>query len=319
VSQQAAGTNPQAASAPRARPSRFAGPQTSWGRRRERLGWLLVLPSVLVVAVVALYPLLRTFQLSFTNQRLSSTRAVRFVGLENYTFLLSDSTFLRSISNTVLFSLSSVCFETILGLVIALVIHSNFKGRGLLRTAMLIPWAIPTAVSSQMWAWMYNDVYGVVNDILVTRLHLLNDKVAWLASPSLALPAIVSVDVWKTTPFMALLILAGLQVIPEDIYEAATVDGASRWQQFWTMTMPLLRPALLVALIFRSLDALRVFDIIYIMKGTATETVSMAVLARQTMIDLGQIGAGSALSVIIFLILAVFVVAYTRFMKVEEA
>jgi trehalose/maltose transport system permease protein len=118
---------------------------------------------------------------------------------------------------------------------------------------------------------------------------------------------------------MALLILAGLQVIPEDIYEAATVDGASRWQQFWTMTMPLLRPALLVALIFRSLDALRVFDIIYIMKGTATETVSMAVLARQTMIDLGQIGAGSALSVIIFLILAVFVVAYTRFMKVEEA
>jgi len=319
VSQQAAGTNPQEASAPRARPSRFAGPQTSWGRRRERLGWLLVLPSVLVVAVVALYPLLRTFQLSFTNQRLSSTRAVRFVGFENYTFLLSDSTFLRSISNTVLFSLSSVCFETILGLIIALVIHSNFKGRGLLRTAMLIPWAIPTAVSSQMWAWMYNDVYGVVNDILVTRLHLLNDKVAWLASPSLALPAIVSVDVWKTTPFMALLILAGLQVIPEDIYEAATVDGASRWQQFWTMTMPLLRPALLVALIFRSLDALRVFDIIYIMKGTATETVSMAVLARQTLIDLGQIGAGSALSVIIFLILAVFVVAYTRFMKVEEA
>lgn len=316
---QQAGTNPQATSAPRVRPSRFAGPQTSWGRRREQLGWLLVLPSVLVVAVVALYPLLRTFQLSFTNQRLSSTRAVRFVGFENYTFLLSDSTFLRSISNTVIFSLSSVCLETILGLIIALVIHSNFKGRGLLRTAMLIPWAIPTAVSSQMWAWMYNDVYGVVNDILVTRLHLLNDKVAWLASPSLALPAIVSVDVWKTTPFMALLILAGLQVIPEDIYEAATVDGASRWQQFWTMTMPLLRPALLVALIFRSLDALRVFDIIYIMKGTATETVSMAVLARQTLIDLGQIGAGSALSVIIFLILAVFVVAYTRFMKVEEA
>jgi trehalose/maltose transport system permease protein len=263
--------------------------------------------------------LVRTFLLSFTNQRLSSTRAVSFVGISNYTDLLQDPTFLRSISNTVLFAVASVFFETILGLIIALTIHSNFKGRGLLRTAMLIPWAIPTAVSSQMWAWMYHDVFGVINDLLVTRLGILPTKVAWLASPTLALPAIVAVDVWKTTPFMALLLLAGLQIIPEDIYEAATVDGASRWQQFWTMTLPLLRPALLVALIFRSLDALRVFDIIYIMKGTATETVSMAVLARQTMIDLGRLGEGAAISVIIFIILSLFVIAYTRFVRVEEA
>lgn len=318
MSQQAASTKTKAASGP-VRASRFAGPQSAWARRRERLGWLLVAPSVLVVIVVALYPLLRTFQLSFTNQRLSSTREVRWVGLDNYTYLLQDSTFLRSISNTVIFSAGSVFFEALLGLIIALVIHSNFKGRGLMRTAMLIPWAIPTAVSSQMWAWMYNDVFGVINDLLYTRLGLLSEKIAWLAEPSLALPAIVSVDVWKTTPFMALLLLAGLQVIPEDIYEAATVDGASPWQQFWSLTFPLLRPALLVALIFRSLDALRVFDIIYIMKGTATETVSMAVLARQTMIDLGRLGEGAAMSVIIFLILAVFVLIYTRFMRVEEA
>ncbi|HEU4323670.1 MAG TPA: sugar ABC transporter permease [Roseiflexaceae bacterium] len=317
MSQQAA-TNTKAASGP-ARASRFAGPQSAWARRRERLGWLLVTPSVLVVVVVALYPLLRTFIASFTNERMGSTRPTRWVGFENYTYLLGDSTFLKSVTNTVIFSLSSVFFEALLGLIIALVIHSNFKGRGLMRTAMLIPWAIPTAVSSQMWTWMYNDVFGVINDLLYTRLGLISEKIAWLASPSLALPAIVSVDVWKTTPFMALLILAGLQVIPEDIYEAATVDGANRWQQFWSLTFPLLRPALLVALIFRSLDALRVFDIIYIMKGTATETVSMAVLARQTMIDLRQIGAGSAVSVVIFLILAVFVVIYTRFMRVEEA
>ncbi|GAB4213588.1 MAG: sugar ABC transporter permease [Roseiflexaceae bacterium] len=318
MSQQAASTNTKAASGP-ARASRFAGPQSVWARRRERLGWLLVSPSLLVVLVVAFYPLLRTFQLSFTNERLGSTRPVSWVGFDNYTFLLGNAGFLRSIGNTVIFSISSVFFEALLGLIIALVIHSNFKGRGLMRTAMLIPWAIPTAVSSQMWTWMYNDVFGVINDLLVVRLGLLNEKVAWLANPSLALPAIVSVDVWKTTPFMALLILAGLQVIPEDIYEAATVDGANRWQQFWSLTFPLLRPALLVALIFRSLDALRVFDIIYIMKGTAPETVSMAVLARQTMIDLGRLGQGAALSVIIFLILAVFVVIYTRFMRVEEA
>jgi len=274
---------------------------------------------MLVVAVVALYPLLRTFQLSFTNQRLSSVREVRWVGISNYTDLLVDSTFRRAIGNTVTFALASVFFETLLGLIIALVIHSNFRGRGLLRTAMLIPWAIPTAVSSQMWAWMYNDVFGVINDLLFTRLHLISTKIAWLASPTLALPAIVAVDVWKTTPFMALLLLAGLQIIPEDIYEAATVDGANRLQQFWTMTLPLLKPALMVALIFRTLDALRVFDIIYIMKGTAPETVSMAVLARQTMIDLGRLGEGAAISVIIFVILALFVVAYTRFVRVEEA
>jgi trehalose/maltose transport system permease protein len=267
---------------------------------------------------VALYPLVRTFMLSFTNERLGSSREVRWVGLANYTDLLSNATFLKSISNTLVFAVGSVFFETVLGLIIALVIHSNFKGRGLLRTAMLIPWAIPTAVSSQMWAWMYNDVFGVINDILFTRLHLIDSKIAWLASPTLALPAIIAVDVWKTTPFMALLILAGLQVIPEDIYEAGDIDGASKWQQFWTMTLPLLRPALVVALIFRSLDALRVFDVIYIMKGTATETVSMAVLARQTMIDLARLGQGAAISVVIFIILAVFVVAYTRFVRVEE-
>lgn len=296
----------------------MAGPTSEWARRRERLAWLLVAPSVLVVIVVALYPLIRTFQLSLTNQRLSSVRAVSFVGLDNYVSLLQDSDFLHSIWNTVFFTVTSVFFETLLGMIIALVIHSNFKGRGVLRTAMLIPWAIPTVVSAQMWKWMYNDVFGVINDLLVTRLGLLSEKIAWLANPNLALPAIVAVDVWKTTPFMALLLLAGLQVIPSDVYEAATVDGATKLQQFWRITMPLIRPALLVALIFRSLDALRVFDIIYVMKGTAPETVSMAVLARQTMIDLRRLGEGAAMSVIIFIILALFVVAYTRLVRVEE-
>jgi|HigsolmetaAR202D_1030399.scaffolds.fasta_scaffold00079_3 ABC-type sugar transport systems, permease components len=300
------------------RASAWQRPQTAWGRRRERLGWLLVTPSVLVVVLVAVYPLLNTFLMSFTNRRMSSTRAVSWVGFANYTDLLQNSTFLRSVSNTLVFAISSVFFETVLGIIIALVIHSNFKGRGLMRTAMLVPWAIPTAVSSQMWAWMYNDVFGVINDFLYTRLGVISQKIAWLADPNLALPAIIAVDVWKTTPFMALLILAGLQVIPSDIYEAADVDGATRWQQFWRLTLPLLTPALMVALIFRTLDALRVFDIIYIMKGTATETVSMAVLARQIMIDSGRLGAGAALSVVIFIILALFVVLYTKFVPVTE-
>jgi trehalose/maltose transport system permease protein len=297
----------------------FEAPRSEWARRRERLAWLLMLPSVLVVLGVALYPLVRTFLLSLTNARLSRVRAVEFVGLSNYIDLLGDAAFLNAIWNTTVFTVFSVFFETLLGLIIALVIHSNFKGRGLVRTAMLIPWAIPTAVSSQMWKWMYNDVFGVINDLLVTRLGWLDTKIAWLASPALAMPAIIAVDVWKTTPFMALLLLAGLQVIPDDIYEAAHVDGASKWQQFWTMTMPLLRPALVVALIFRTLDSFRVFDVIYVMKGTAPETVSVAILARQTMFDLRRLGEGATMSVVIFIILAVFVVIYTRLVKVEEA
>jgi trehalose/maltose transport system permease protein len=304
---------------PAARRRLFEGPQSAEARRRERLGWYLTAPTVLVVLIVALYPVIRTFALSFTNARLSGSRAVSWVGFSNYVDLLSNATFLRAIWNTSVFTVFSVFFETILGMIIALTIHSNFKGRGLVRTAMLIPWAIPTVVSARMWAWMYNDVFGVINDLLVTRLGLLSTKIAWVADPNLALPAIIAIDVWKTTPFMALLLLAGLQVIPEDIYEAAHVDGATRWKQFWTMTLPLLRPALMVALIFRTLDAFRVFDLPFVIKGTAPETITLSILARQTMIDLARLGEGGAIAVVIFLFLLVFVIIYTRLVRVEEA
>jgi trehalose/maltose transport system permease protein len=201
---------------------------------------------------------------------------------------------------------------------IALIIHSNFKGRAIIRTSMLIPWAIPTVVSSQIWKWMLHDQYGVINDILVNRLGILDKKVAWIANPDTSLPSIIAVDVWKTTPFMALLLLAGLQVIPGDVYEASRVDGASKWQQFWQITLPLLRPALLVALIFRTLDAFRVFDIVYVMKGYSAEVMTVAVFARQTLIDQNRLGRGSAASVIIFLCIGLMVLVYTRMVKVEE-
>jgi trehalose/maltose transport system permease protein len=157
-----------------------------------------------------------------------------------------------------------------------------------------------------------------VNDILVNRLHVLDTKVAWLASPATALPAIIAVDVWKTTPFMALLLLAGLQLIPGDVYEASTVDGASKVQQFYQITLPLLKPALLVALIFRTLDAFRVFDVVYVMKQFAPETMTVAVYARQQLIDLQLLGRGSAAAVIIFLCIFAFVILYTRLIRVEE-
>jgi trehalose/maltose transport system permease protein len=296
----------------------WRGPESTLSKRRERLAWLLVLPSLLVVALVAVYPLFETVRLSFTNTRLASAREPRIVGFDNYQSLLSEEAFRSALSHTVVFTVASVVLETLLGLAIALVIHSNFRGRGGVRTSMLVPWAIPTVVSASMWQWMYHDVFGVVNDILVNRLHVLDQKVAWLANPMTALPAIIAVDVWKTTPFMALLLLAGLQLIPGDVYEASTVDGATKIQQFFQITLPLLRPALLVALIFRTLDAFRVFDVIFVMKQFAPETITVAVYARQQLIDLQLLGRGSAAAVIIFLCIFAFVIIYTRLIRVEE-
>jgi trehalose/maltose transport system permease protein len=289
-------------------------------KQQERLGWLLVLPCIIVVGVVALYPLYETFRLSFTNTRLASPREPRYVGWENYRDTLQDDKFWHAMQNTVIFTVTSVGLETVLGMVIALVIHSNFRGRGLVRTSMLVPWAIPTGVSSLLWQWMFNDRYGVINSVL-KQLGFMDrgNFFAWNENPSTALGAAIAVDVWKTTPFMALLLLAGLQVIPSDVYEAAYVDGSSKIQQFLHMTLPLLKPALLVALIFRTLDAFRVFDLIYVMNGYNPDTMSIAVYTQQMLIGSQRIGEGSAPAVIIFLCIGVMAFVYTRLIKVEDA
>jgi len=311
-------------------------PISSWAKARERLAWLLVFPSVLVVAAVALYPLAQSVYLSFTNARLAGTPrgGQRWVGLDNYQYLLGNDDFIRSLRNTIVFTVSSVTIETVLGVVVALIINSQFKGRGLLRTAILVPWAIPTVVSSRLWSYMFNGSYGVLNDLLVNKIPGLFDwipligdpiaglfpdrPVAFLANPDLQMSTAVAVDVWKTVPFMALLILAGLQIIPGDIYEAAHVDGATKWQQFWQHTLPMLRPALLVALIFRTLDAFRVFDVIYVMFGPVPQTRTLAIAAQQALVDGDRLGRASAASVIIFLCIGLMVLVYTRLVKVEE-
>ena len=279
---------------------------------------MLLAPSLLVVFLVAIVPLLQTIYQSLTDARLASVRPVQFIGLRNYTDLLTDGQFLNAIKVTVLFTVLTVAFEFVLGMVIALVVNSNFKGRGPMRAAMLVPWAIPTVVSATMWKWMYHDIYGVINDLLVAKLHILPQNIAWIADPATAVPAIAAVDIWKTTPFMALLLLAGLQVIPTDIYEAADVDGANPVQQFFRLTLPLLRPAILVALIFRTLDSLRVFDVFYVMFGNRADTQTMAVYDQQVITAFSDLGYGGALSVAIFVIIGIFVVTYVTFLKVES-
>lgn len=300
-----------------AKPIKESAPSTSWGKARERLGWIMVAPAVIAVLIVALYPLVQTFRLSLTNARLARPDYT-YIGLTNYRYLWNDPEFSSAIKHTFQFTIASVAFETVLGMVIALVIHSNFKGRGVVRTSMLVPWAIPTVVSAQMWKWMYNDVFGVINDFLVTRTHILSQAHSFTTNPSTALWSVVAVDVWKTTPFMALLLLAGLQVIPGDIYEASMVDGATKWQQYWQLTLPLLKPALLVALIFRTLDAFRVFDVIYVMGFHSPTMETVAVYAQQAIFSIQRLGRGSAASVVIFLMIGILVVLYTRIVKIEE-
>jgi trehalose/maltose transport system permease protein len=299
-------------------PGRRRRRRTKLQRRQSRLAWLLLLPALAVVAFIAIYPLGKTVYQSFTNQEfLAGITPTKWVGLENYRTLWHDTLFRNSVVETVKFTVITVSFEFVLGLIIALVVNSSFKGRGVMRAVMLVPWAIPTVVAAKMWQWMLDDVFGVINDIGV-RTGIISHPHAWISDPATALASVCAVDIWKTTPFVALLLLAGLQVIPHDLYEAADVDGAGPVQQFFRITLPLLRPAILVVLIFRTLDALRVFDVFYVFFGQRPDTQTMAIYNQSTIVGDGHVGYGAAISVAIFLIISLFVVIYVTFVRVTD-
>ena len=350
--------------------------QLSLAQREQRLAYLLLLPTFVVILMIAIYPLGKVFYSSFTDQRFASGQPVEYVGLDNYKKLLSltvkelppiideqtgkpklnpqtlqpeytrpiqilprqpvryrelaqfslfgrryvigaaDRDFILAIKDTLIFTFVSVLLETVLGLIIALVMNSKFKLRGAMRAVMLIPWAIPTVVSARMWQWMLAPTrVGIIN-VLFQKLGIGNGQIPFLRIDAWALPAIIAVDVWKTTPFMALLILAGLQLIPADIYEAAEVDGAGWLRRFWAITLPLLKPTLAVALVFRTLDALRVFDVFQVL--LAQTRYSMATYNYYQLIGNRDMGLSSAIGVIIFLFIFVFAVMYIRLLGVES-
>jgi trehalose/maltose transport system permease protein len=286
-------------------------------RQRVRSAWLFVAPMLILLALVAGWPLARTIWFGFTDASLGDTAAAGFIGIENYRWLLTDPDWWQAVRNTVVFMIASVALETVLGLGIALALNAHFRGRGMLRAAVLIPWAIPTVVSAQMWAWMFNDVFGVINAMLL-GIGMIDAPIAWIASPETALVAVILVDVWKTTPFVALLLLAGLQMLPQECYESAKVDGVHPLKVFFKVTLPLLRPALTVAIIFRILDALRIFDLIYVMTGNNRDTMSMSVYARQQLVDFQDVGYGSAAATMVFLIIALFTTAYLMLARIGE-
>jgi trehalose/maltose transport system permease protein len=280
-----------------------AGGLAGLERGRRRAAWLFLAPMLLVLTLVAGWPLLRTIYFSLTDATLFDLEHHRFVGLLNFHRLAADPDWWGAVWNTIVFAGVSVSLETVLGLVIALTLNTQLRARGTLRAAMLIPWAIPTVVSAQMWGWMLHDQYGVINDVLMA-LGVIAQPWAWVADPALALWSVVAVDVWKTTPFMALLILAALQLVPAQLYEAARMDGLGPVGTFRRITLPLIMPGLTVAVLFRALDALRVFDLMYVLTGNSRATASMSVYARQQLVDFQDVGSGSAASTFLVLVVA---------------
>ena len=298
-------------------------------RQRLTAAWLFLSPMLIVLFVVAAWPLWRTVWFSFTDASLDLMSEARWVGFRNYLEyvdfgdgdgqyygLLTDARWWRSVWNTVWFAVVSVSFETVFGLIIALVLNQQFFGRSLVRAAVLIPWAIPTIVSAKMWAWMMHDQFGILNDMFL-RLGLISERIAWTASPDTAMVAVLIVDIWKTTPFMALLILAGLQMVPGDIYEAARLDGIPATRIFRKITLPLIMPAVLVAVVFRALDALRIFDIVYVLTPNTDATRTMSVFARENLFDYDKFAYGSAASTLLFLIIALITVTFIMVTRMD--
>ena len=311
----------------------------------RRLAYWLIAPTFLLMVAILIYPLGQVVYASLTDETFASSEPTSFVGLDTgetvferpievlpreprryreafqfgifgqrWVIGATDADFIKSGWDTAIFALLAVLFETLLGLGIALALNASFKGRGGMRALMLVPWAIPTAVSSRMWEYMFSSTRTGFFNVTFQKLFGTDGNTAWLSDPTWQLPAMIAIDVWKTTPFMALLLLAGLQLISGDVYEAAVVDGASKWRQFTQITLPLLRPTLAVALVFRTLDSLRVFDLFQIVLGQSR--FSMASFAYYELIDNQRMGYSSAASVVIFAILTVFAVLYIRFLGV---
>lgn len=272
----------------------------------QSFGVLMLSPAFAFVLTVAIYPIFRILWMSLFTNNLGTGLEPQFTGLQNYVRLANDSHFFQTITNTFVFTFWAVSLEFVLGLALALLLNRSFRGRAAARAAALVPWALPTAVLALAWVWIFNDQFGVFNDLL-KRLHVIARPVAWLGSGGTAMFAVVFADVWKTTPFMTIILLAGLQTIPHQLYEAGEIDGAGPWKSFWTITLPLLMPSVILAVIFRTLQSFGIFDLIYVMTGGgpggATETV--AIYTYNTFLRYLDFGYGAALIVATFFVMLI--------------
>ncbi len=296
-------------------------PRPTLRQQDARVAWLLIAPSLIVIFGVTLWPILSTLVLSFYNAPTGINQARTFVGLENYLTMLGDQTFWETIGRTLYFTVVSVGLELVLGLAIAQLIHSHPWGWKFLRLSLIIPWAVPTIVNGAMWRWIYSADFGALNGLLM-QLGLIKHYIPWLTLPQMAMNLVILADLWHMMPFVALVLQAALATLPEDLDEAAAVDGAGAFQRFWLIRMPLLRPAILVALIVRTVDAFRVFDIAYIITsgGPAFRTVTITYLTYLNSFAYGKQGIGAALSFLISIFTILMAYVYIRFLyRPEEA
>jgi multiple sugar transport system permease protein len=303
----------EAASAPAPAPAP-EGKVSSRTRSERKLGWLLCAPAVFVMLLVTAYPIGYAIVLSLQHLDLRFPDDNAFAGLSNYESVLSSSLWWEDIFNTLFVTVISVSIELILGMAIALVMHRAIFGRGVIRTSVLIPYGIVTVVAAFSWQFAFAPDTGFVNN-----LPLIADDKAWFGDRFSAFAVIIMAEVWKTTPFMALLLLAGLTTIDDGLYEAARVDGANAWQRFRKITLPLIKPAILVALLFRTLDAFRIFDTIFIMTRGAQDTESVSILGYNQLISRLNLGLGSAVSVLIFLCVLIIAFIFVRVLGVRMA
>jgi len=276
--------------------------------QEQRIGLYLLLPATVILLLVFAYPIARSFWLGMFAQNLGTELEPVFIGINNYIRLLGDGHFWQTFLITIRFTLIAVTLELFLGLGIALLLNRAFRGRGIVRTIAILPWALPTALIALGWTWIFNDQFGIANDILL-RLGLINTGINWLGEPSTATLALIIADVWKTTPFISILLLAGLQAIPQDLYEAHMLEGATPLQSFWQITLPLLIPQIVIAVLFRFAQTFGIFDLMQVMTGGgpggSTEVVAMYIYANaMRYLDFGY---ASALIVVTFLILVLVI------------
>lgn len=288
-------------------------------RSQQLFAVFLLVPSIVVVFGVVLYPLADTIFTSFLDVNSALPVAAKWVGARNYEKVLSDPEFWGSLWRTGYFTVITTGAELVLGLMLGLLLSAKFRGRAFVRAAVIIPWAVPTVVSGALWRWIYNGNYGPLNSLLL-QTHLIPSYQQWLGSPWLALNMVAVEDIWKFTPFVALFVMAGLSTIPGELHEAAIVDGASSFRDFWSITLPLLTPVILITLVLRTIDGFRLFDIVYVMTrgGPANGTETLAFYTYATAFSDQSFSLGSAIAVIITLIILVITIAYMRIIRTQD-
>ena len=285
-------------------------------RQRARLAFWLLAPALGFVALLGAFPVISQFVLSFTNYNLKFPDERAFTGLSNFAKLAGDGVFWQDLGHTAYFTVVSVGLELVLGLDAALLLNRIIRGRTAMNSSIIVPWALPTVVAATMWSLILNDRVGVVNSLL-ERFGLISEPVVWLG-PRLAMTSVILADVWKTTPFVAIILLAGLKSIPRQYYEAAALDGAGRWAVFRSITLPLLMPFIAVAVLFRTMDAFRIFDLIWVLTGGASRTETLSIYIYKVLFRYADLGYGSTMTVALFAIIFVLSLVLVRFMRVSE-